>query len=75
LPTMDINDGLSIGMKIIGDKFEAVEIYLPQIILSYRAILQFVDELKPVGTIMKYFDNSHLRNMTEVDLCGTQSSF
>ena len=28
-----INGGLSVGMKIIGDKFEAAQVYLPQIMV------------------------------------------
>ncbi|MDI3539504.1 MAG: monomethylamine corrinoid protein, partial [Methanolobus sp.] len=32
-----IDSGLAVGMKIVGDKFEAAEIYLPQIMMSAKA--------------------------------------
>ena len=41
IPALDIiTKGLSVGMKIIGDKFEAAEIYLPQIMMSGKAMKQ-----------------------------------
>jgi monomethylamine corrinoid protein len=33
-----ITKGLSVGMKIIDDKFEAAEIFLPQIMMSAKAM-------------------------------------
>ncbi|MDI3486960.1 MAG: monomethylamine corrinoid protein [Methanolobus sp.] len=43
-----INDGLSPGMKIVGDKFEAAEIYLPQIMMSAKAMNAAMELLLPV---------------------------
>jgi monomethylamine corrinoid protein len=43
-----INDGLSVGMKIIGDKFEAAEIYLPQIMMSAKAMNAAMEILGPL---------------------------
>ena len=43
-----INDGLSVGMKIVGDKFEAAEIYLPQIMMSAKAMNAAMEILLPV---------------------------
>jgi monomethylamine corrinoid protein len=43
-----INDGLSPGMKIIGDKFEAAEVYLPQIMMSAKAMNAAMELLLPV---------------------------
>ena len=43
-----INDGLSPGMKIVGDKFEAAEIYLPQIMMSAKAMNAAMEVLEPV---------------------------
>ncbi|WMW26364.1 methyltransferase cognate corrinoid protein [Methanolobus sediminis] len=43
-----INDGLSPGMKIVGDKFEAAEIYLPQIMMSAKAMNAAMEILLPV---------------------------
>lgn len=42
-----INDGLSPGMQIVGDKFEAAEIYLPQIMMSAKAMNAAMDVLMP----------------------------
>ena len=37
VPALDIiTKGLSVGMKIVGDKFEAAEIFLPQIMKPLR---------------------------------------
>ena len=39
IPAIDIiTKGLSVGMKIIGDKFEAAEVFLPQIMMSAKAM-------------------------------------
>lgn len=43
-----INSGLSVGMKIIGDKFEAAEIYLPQIMMSAKAMNAAMEILSPL---------------------------
>jgi monomethylamine corrinoid protein len=42
-----ITKGLSLGMKIIGDKFEAAEIYLPQIMMSAKAMSVAMEILTP----------------------------
>ena len=37
IPPLDvINKGLSVGMKIVGDKFEAAEFFLPHIMMSVK---------------------------------------
>ena len=39
IPPLDIiTKGLSVGMKIVGDKFEAAEFFLPQIMMSGKAM-------------------------------------
>jgi monomethylamine corrinoid protein len=42
-----IDGGLAVGMKIIGDKFEAAEIYLPQIMMSAKAMNAAMEILTP----------------------------
>ncbi len=42
-----IDSGLSVGMKIVGDKFEAAEIYLPQIMMSAKAMNAAMEILTP----------------------------
>jgi len=42
-----ITKGLSPGMKIIGDKFEAAEIFLPQIMMSAKAMEAAMKVLTP----------------------------
>jgi monomethylamine corrinoid protein len=42
-----IDDGLAMGMKIVGDKFEAAEIYLPQIMMSAKAMNAAMEILTP----------------------------
>ncbi len=43
-----INEGLSPGMKVVGDKFEAAEIYLPQIMMSAKAMNGAMAILEPI---------------------------
>ena len=43
-----IEGGLSVGMKIVGDKFEAAEIYLPQIMMSAKAMNAAMEILTPI---------------------------
>lgn len=43
-----IDGGLSVGMKIVGDKFEAAEIYLPQIMMSAKAMNAAMEILTPI---------------------------
>jgi len=48
IPALDIiTKGLSIGMKIVGDKFEAAEIFLPQIMMSGKAMSNAMEVLTP----------------------------
>lgn len=42
-----INSGLAIGMKIVGEKFENAEIYLPQIMMSAKAMNGAMEVLHP----------------------------
>jgi len=42
-----IDNGLAMGMKIVGDKFEAAEIYLPQIMMSAKAMNAAMEILTP----------------------------
>ena len=44
-PLACIEEGLSAGMKVISDKFDNAEIYVPQIILSAEAFTAAVDIL------------------------------
>jgi len=48
IPPIDtINKGLSIGMNIVGDKFEAAEFFLPQIMMSGKAMSNAMEVLTP----------------------------
>ena len=48
IPALEIiTKGLSPGMKIIGDKFEAAEIFLPQIMMSAKAMNGAMEILTP----------------------------
>lgn len=48
IPAIDIiTKGLSVGMKIIGDKFEAAEVFLPQIMMSAKAMNNAMEILTP----------------------------
>ncbi|AKB80456.1 Monomethylamine methyltransferase corrinoid protein [Methanosarcina horonobensis HB-1 = JCM 15518] len=48
IPPLDIiTKGLSPGMKIIGDKFEAAEVFLPQIMMSAKAMESAMKILTP----------------------------
>ncbi|MCQ1537324.1 monomethylamine corrinoid protein 1 [Methanosarcina sp. KYL-1] len=46
-PIEIITKGLSVGMKIIGDKFEAAEVFLPQIMMSAKAMSTAMEILTP----------------------------
>ena len=46
-PLEIISKGLAPGMKIIGDKFEAAEIFLPQIMMSAKAMSSAMEILTP----------------------------
>jgi len=68
-----INDGLSVGMKIIGDKFEAAEVYLPQIMMSAKAMKAAMEILDPllaedetsesVGTCIKFVQEGDIHDI------------
>ncbi len=48
IPALDIiTKGLSVGMKIVGDRFEAAEIFLPQIMMSGKAMSNAMEVLTP----------------------------
>ena len=48
IPALDIiTKGLSPGMKIVGDRFEAAEIFLPQIMMSGKAMSNAMEILTP----------------------------
>ena len=48
IPPLDvISKGLSVGMKIVGDKFEAAEFFLPQIMMSGKAMSKAMEVLTP----------------------------
>jgi monomethylamine corrinoid protein len=48
IPPLDvISKGLSVGMKIVGDKFEAAEFFLPQIMMSGKAMSNAMEVLTP----------------------------
>ncbi len=48
IPAIDIiTQGLSVGMKIVGDRFEAAEIFLPQIMMSAKAMNNAMEVLTP----------------------------
>ncbi len=48
IPAIDIiTKGLSVGMKIVGDRFEAAEIFLPQIMMSGKAMSSAMEVLTP----------------------------
>jgi monomethylamine corrinoid protein len=46
-PNNIINKGLSVGMKIVGEKFEAAEFFLPQIMMSGKAMNSAMEILTP----------------------------
>jgi len=48
LPKSILNDGLIAGMEVIGKKFKAHEIFLPDVLLAARAMYAGMEELKPL---------------------------
>ena len=46
-PVLAINDGLVKGMSIVGDKFAAHQIFLPQVLVSSKALYAGLDVLLP----------------------------
>jgi len=47
-PLLILNDGLLAGMAIVGEKFKTHEIFLPDVLLSARAMYAGIDILKPL---------------------------
>ena len=47
-PTEILNDGLLPGMEVVGKKFGAHEIFLPELLISARAMNAGIDLLKPL---------------------------
>ena len=47
-PDLILNDGLLAGMAIVGEKFKSHEIFLPDVLLSARAMYAGIDILKPL---------------------------
>jgi 5-methyltetrahydrofolate--homocysteine methyltransferase len=46
--TTVLNDGLIAGMNVVGEKFKAHEIFLPDVLLAAKAMYAGMDELKPL---------------------------
>jgi 5-methyltetrahydrofolate--homocysteine methyltransferase len=42
-----LNDGLCVGMTVIGEKFKKNEVFVPQVLLAARAMKQATEVLKP----------------------------
>lgn len=47
-PQTILNDGLMAGMDIIGEKFKNDELYIPEVLISARAMNRGVEVLKPL---------------------------
>lgn len=68
-----INGALSPGMKVVGDKFEAAELYLPQIMMSAKAMKSAMAILEPllaeektgegVGTALTYVQDGDIHDI------------
>ncbi|MEA1984843.1 MAG: corrinoid protein [Euryarchaeota archaeon] len=68
-----INLALSPGMKVVGDKFEAAEIYLPQIMMAAKAMKGAMEILEPilaeektgegVGTALTYVQDGDIHDI------------
>lgn len=46
-PTKIMKDGLAQGLNIVGDKFEKLEMYLPEMLMSAEAVKAGVEIIKP----------------------------
>lgn len=46
-PSAILNDGLVAGMNVVGIKFKANEFYVPEVLISARAMQKSMDILKP----------------------------
>ncbi|MCK4601385.1 MAG: B12-binding domain-containing protein, partial [Phycisphaerae bacterium] len=60
-PEQILNDGLVAGMNVIGKRFKANEIYVPEVLIAARAMHGAMDVLepklaaagvKPIGTVV-----------------------
>ncbi len=47
-PKQILDDGLLAGMAVIGERFKAHEIFLPDVLLAARAMYAGMDQLKPL---------------------------
>jgi len=47
-PKTVLNEGLVAGMNVVGEKFKANEYYVPEVLISARAMHQSMSVLKPV---------------------------
>lgn len=47
-PEMILNDGLIAGMKIVGEKFKAGEYFIPNVLISARAMNSAIQRLEPL---------------------------
>ena len=47
-PTDILNKGLIAGMNVVGEKFKAHEIFLPDVLMAAKAMLAGMEELKPL---------------------------
>ncbi|MDK2891715.1 corrinoid protein [Methanohalophilus sp.] len=72
ISALDVVNALSAGMKIVGDKFEAAELYLPQIMMSAKAMKSAMEILEPllaeeagerVGTVIKFVQEGDIHDI------------
>ena len=49
-PKTILDDGLIAGMTVVGDRFRAHEIFLPDVLLAAKAMYAGLDELRPLLT-------------------------
>ena len=47
-PQRILNDGLIAGMTVVGDRFKAHEIFLPDVLMAAKAMYAGMEELKPL---------------------------
>ena len=72
IDAVEVVHALSAGMKIVGDKFEAAELYLPQIMMSAKAMKGAMEILTPllaegagerVGTVIKFVQDGDIHDI------------
>ncbi|MBP2029792.1 monomethylamine corrinoid protein [Methanohalophilus levihalophilus] len=72
MSAFDVVSALSAGMKVVGDKFEAAELYLPQIMMSAKAMKNAMEILDPllaegagerVGTVIKFVQEGDIHDI------------